>query len=160
MTDMPKKKTAAKGADLSSYRHEAATRVNNPTAEFQGLVDDKGEKLVWKRNTQLDPQLVWRGKDQEAGPLEVEAPPIYIQEKVQPRAIIDDLRRRSSKRKAAETNTPTFWSDFDFQEREEPTEFYSHEFPVKWSNRMILGDSLLVMAGLGQFPRPGSYKLT
>src|SRR5262245_23087474 len=87
-----KKKAAAK-ADVENYKHDAAKRKNIPTAENQKLVadDDKAiKKLRWKRNPDLDPQLVWRGKDFEADPLEVDAPPIYIQEKIQPRAIVED----------------------------------------------------------------------
>ena len=58
--------------------------------------DDKAvKKLQWPRNPDLDPQLVWRGKDIEPNPLEVDAPPIYIQEKIKPQAIIEDLRRQS-----------------------------------------------------------------
>src|SRR5213083_792633 len=88
-------------ADVESYKHEEAKRKNIPTAENQKLVADVDKvvkKLRWKRNPNLDPQLVWRGKDSESDPLEVDAPPIYIQEKIQPRAIIEDLRKHSSAR--------------------------------------------------------------
>src|SRR3954469_6874434 len=84
------KKPAAK-ADVESYKHGEAKRKNIPTAENQKLVADADKaikRLRWKRNPDLDPQLVWRGKDFETDPLEVDAPPIYIQEKIQPRAII------------------------------------------------------------------------
>src|SRR3984893_17303844 len=88
-------------AGVESYKHKEAKRKNIPTAELQKLVpdDDKAiKKLRWPRNPDLDPQLVWRGKDFESDPLEVDAPPIYIQEKIQPRAIIEDLRKQTKER--------------------------------------------------------------
>ena len=49
-----------------------------------------------RRNRDLDPQLVWRGKDeQDWSDLVVHAPPLYIQEKVHPKVLIDDLQRRT-----------------------------------------------------------------
>ena len=95
------KSKAAGKAEVESYKHKEAKRKNIPTAENQKLVadDDKAiKKLRWPRNPDLDPQLVWRGKDVEPDPLEVDAPPIYIQEKIQPRAIIEDLRRQTKER--------------------------------------------------------------
>src|SRR5438045_9742503 len=99
-----KQKSAAEAKpEVESYKHQEAKRKNIPTAELQKLVpdDDKAiKKLRWPRNPDLDPQLVWRGKDFEHDPLEVDAPPIYIQEKIQPRAIIEDLRRQTKERRA------------------------------------------------------------
>src|SRR2546426_10191837 len=93
-----KRRGPAAEADVESYKHGEAKRKNIPTAENQKLVADEDKaikKLRWKRNPDLDPQLVWRGKDFESDPLEVDAPPIYIQEKIQPRAIIEDLRKQT-----------------------------------------------------------------
>ena len=76
--------------------------------------DDKAiKKLRWPRNPDLDPQLVWRGKDVEPDPLEVDAPPIYIQEKIQPRAIIEDLRRQTKERRADDASQFDFFHDFN-----------------------------------------------
>src|SRR5207302_9135059 len=110
-----KKKPAGK-ADVESYKHEQAKRKNIPTAENQKLVADEDKaikKLRWPRNPDLDPQLVWRGKDSEADPLEVDAPPIYIQEKIQPRAIIEDLRRQTKERRADDASQSDFFHDFN-----------------------------------------------
>lgn len=86
-------------ADIDAYDHAAAKRRNIPTAENQGLVpdDEKALKtLRYPRNPDLDPQLVWRGKDKEdESDLEVQAPPIYVQEKIKPEALIADLKRRA-----------------------------------------------------------------
>jgi adenine-specific DNA-methyltransferase len=139
---------------VDSYTHDAAKRVNIPTAENQSLVpdDDKAVKLLrYPRNPDLDPQLVWRGKDQEDGePLEVAAPPIYIQEKIHPRALIENLRRQSAARKKEAAPQIDFFHDFNGLEAdpEARTEFYAHA--QNWQNRMILGDSLLVMGSLAE----------
>jgi len=148
------KRRAAK-ADVDSYKHEEAKRKNIPTAENQKLVADEDKaikKLRWKRNPDRDPQLVWRGKDFEGDALEVDAPPIYIQEKIQPRAIIEDLRRQTRAR--AEDGAPQFDFFHDFNGlpegwKEDATQSYYHD-EGNWQNRMILGDSLLVMASLAK----------
>jgi adenine-specific DNA-methyltransferase len=109
------------------------------------------KKLRWKRNPDLDPQLVWRGKDFETDPLEVDAPPIYIQEKIRPRAIIEDLRKQSRERKGRESQFD-FFHDFNGLPegwKEDATASYYHD-EGNWQNRMILGDSLLVMASLSK----------
>ena len=94
-------------------------------------------------------QLVWRGKDQQDwSDLVVQAPPLYIQEKVHPKAIIDDLVRQTKARAEADAGTPDLFHDFNGVDPEAKTEFYAHD--QNWSNRMILGDSLQVMASLGE----------
>jgi adenine-specific DNA-methyltransferase len=140
--------------EVEHFAHDAAKRKNIPTAENQGLVpdDDKAVKLLrYPRNPDLDPQLVWRGKDAEDGaPLEVAAPPIYIQEKIHPRAIIENLRRQSKARKTETAPQIDFFHDFNGLEAdpEARTEFYAHD--QNWQNRMILGDSLQVMGSLAE----------
>ena len=85
----------------------------------------------------------------ESDPLEVDAPPIYIQEKIQPRAIIEDLRRQTKERRADDASQFDFFHDFNgLADPEAKTEFYAHD--QNWSNRMILEDSLLVMASLAE----------
>jgi adenine-specific DNA-methyltransferase len=149
------KKAKPADADVETYIHPAAKRKNIPTAENQKLVadDDKAiKKLRWRRNPDLDPQLVWRGKDFEPDPLEVDVPPIYIQEKIQPRAIIEELRRQTKARSPDETPQFDFFHDFNGLPegwKEDATASYYHD-EGNWSNRMILGDSLLVMASLAE----------
>ncbi|HEY5105153.1 MAG TPA: site-specific DNA-methyltransferase [Caulobacteraceae bacterium] len=138
--------------DVETYVHPADKRRNIPTAENQGLVpdDEKAVKtLRWPRNPDLDPQLVWRGKDAEDGAdLEAPAPPIYIQEKIHPKAIIADLKRRTAAGRPSGPQ-PDLFSDFNgLPDAEARTEFYAHD--QNWSNRMILGDSLMVMASLAE----------
>ena len=95
-----------------------------------------------------DAQLVWRGKDtQDWSDLIVQTPPLYIQEKIHPKAIIDDLRRTAS-RAAPSQDTPDLFADFNGIAPDARTEFYQHD--QHWSNRMILGDSLQVMASLAE----------
>jgi adenine-specific DNA-methyltransferase len=99
--------------------------------------------------TLSDAQLVWRGKDrQDWSDLVVNVPPLYIQEKIHPKAIIDDLKRRSAEKREAQAETPDLFADFNGIEPDQRAEFYQHD--QHWSNRMILGDSLQVMASLAE----------
>ena len=112
-----------------------------------------------RRNRDLDPQLVWRGKDeQDWSDLVVHAPPLYIQEKVHPKVIIDDLVASAQWLAASGTQTTShepqatqlnLFADFNGMPKGvDKTEFYQHD--QNWSNRMILGDSLQVMASLAE----------
>jgi adenine-specific DNA-methyltransferase len=125
-------------------------RTNIPTEELRGFVkqdEDKPRKILYPRDTSLDPQLVWHGKDeQDSRDLEVPSVPIYIQEKIHPKYIIEDLREQSKKGQP-EPQLQLF-SDFNGLKFEELVEFYQHE--QRWSNRMILGDSLLAMTSLAE----------
>src|SRR4051812_40686247 len=99
--------------------------------------------------TLSDAQLVWRGKDkQDWSDLVVNVPPLYIQEKIHPKAIIDDLKRRTAEKREAQTEAPDLFADFNGIEPDQRAEFYQHD--QHWSNRMILGDSLQVMEGLAE----------
>src|SRR5262249_14668421 len=104
-----------------------------------------------RRNRDLDPQLVWRGKDeQDWSDLVVHAPPLYIQEKVHPKVLIDDLLKQTREQREHEVGAqPDLFADFNgIAKGVDRTEFYRHE--QNWSNRMILGDSLQVMASLAE----------
>ncbi len=149
---MARKPTTPKSVE--SIIHEEAKRKNIPTAEYESIVEkeqQKSTKIRYPRNTDLDPQLVWRGKDeQDWSDLVVHAPPLYIQEKVHPKALIDDLLKTSKEadHDAGEITADLF-SDFNGIPKDaDKTEFYQHD--QNWSNRMILGDSLQVMASLAE----------
>src|SRR5690606_25938875 len=106
-----------------------------------------------RRNRDLDPQLVWRGKDeQDWSDLVVQAPPLYIQEKVHPKVLIDDLRRRTERQDEKDDIRQSLFADlyeaFNGIDDTKKTDFYKHD--QNWSNRMILGDSLQVMASLAE----------
>src|SRR3984893_9372793 len=115
---------------VDSIRHKDK-RANIPTEELRDFVADEElapQTLLYPRDPSLDPQLVWKGKDeQDRAELAVPAGPIYIQEKIHPRAIIEAVRAEA---------------------KQELIEFYQHE--QNWANRMILGDSLLVMTSLAE----------
>jgi adenine-specific DNA-methyltransferase len=134
--------------------HDKAKRRNIPTAEFQSVmrVDEQSPIRVAyeRRNRDLDPQLVWRGKDeQDWSDLVVHAPPLYIQEKVQPKVLIDELERRTKDDTSSDELQFDLFADFNGLPSEAAkTEFYQHD--AHWSNRMILGDSLQVMASLAE----------
>lgn len=151
---MAKPKKAAADKAVSHFTHDADKRKNIPTAELQSLHKDPAagpKELRYPRNPDLDPQLVWRGKDQQDwSDLVVPTPPLYIQEKVHPKALIDDLLRRSKERAAeADGLFGDLFQDFDGLPKDaDKTEFYQHD--ANWANRMILGDSLQVMASLAE----------
>ena len=149
----------AKRKAVATFTHDESSRKNIPTAEYQTVIekDDRSPIQVAyeRRNRDLDPQLVWRGKDgQDWSDLVVQAPPLFIQEKVHPKVLIDDLLSRSKEveeeRAAREEGFQAdLFSDFNGLPNEAAkTEFYQHD--ANWSNRMILGDSLQVMASLAE----------
>ena len=155
---MPKK-------EVVTLKHEEASRKNIPTAEFESVMHPeelnpvavtyerhaKGlEQEKEQRNRDLDPQLVWRGKDQQDwSDLVVQAPPLYIQEKIHPKVLVDDLLRRTASDQRAANDQYGLFADFNGLPNEAArTEFYQHD--ANWTNRMILGDSLQVMASLAE----------
>src|ERR1700677_2854542 len=140
--------------EVTTLTHEEASRKNIPTAEFQSVMHKEEQSPIRvayeRRNRDLDPQLVWRGKDeQDWSDLVTHAPPIYIQEKVHPKVLIDELVRRSAAEQKAADDQFDLFADFNgVPEGNAKTEFYQHD--ANWSNRMILGDSLQVMASLAE----------
>lgn len=191
-----RKKTAGAPKQVETLTHKEAKRKNIPTAELQSAAQRAEEiapfdPVVYPRrhplaegetrprDTDLDPQLVWkgarirltpeqikkaaetgfvdisdaqltwRGKDQQDwSDLVVQAPPLYIQEKIHPKAIIDDLTRRTKQKREAESDIADLFHAFNGIDPEARTEFYQHD--QNWSNRFILGDSLQVMASLAE----------
>jgi len=164
-------KASTTGLTVETLNHADDTRKNIPTAEYQSVMkpEEQGpvpvkyprrsggldaEKAA--RTRDLDPQLVWRGKDsQDWSDLVVHAPPLYIQEKVHPKVLIDDLKRQTDQAAAQKAgfaamgDTPDLFADFNGLPSEDAkTEFYQHD--AHWANRMILGDSLAVMASLAE----------
>lgn len=173
MAKGPKKPLA-----VATVQHRRERRRNNPTMELQSFLTDEeaapetvalarafspaSHPELYDRNKALDPQLVWadsedgqgavqlawRGKDeQDSEPLSVEAVPIYTAEKIHPKAIIDDIRRRAEVC-TPEPDAPDLFADFNGIDEEDRLDFYQHT--QKWTNRLILGDSLQVMASLAQ----------
>jgi adenine-specific DNA-methyltransferase len=152
--------------NVEALTHDEARRKHIPTAEYQSVMRkeeeqplrvayERGvsglEKEKANRNRDLDPQLVWRGKDErDWSDLIVHAPPLYIQEKIKPKVLIDDLLRQSEKSESQKTGFQNdFFADFNgIPSEAAKTEFYQHD--ANWTNRMILGDSLQVMASLAE----------
>ena len=151
---------------VDALTHGGARRKHIPTAEYQSVMRkeeeqplrvayERGvsgmEKEKANRNRDLDPQLVWRGKDErDWSDLIVHAPPLYIQEKIKPKVLIDDLMRQSEKTEAQKAGFQNdLFADFNgIPSEAAKTEFYQHD--ANWTNRMILGDSLQVMASLAE----------
>lgn len=143
---------------LKSLRHDEATRKNIPTIENESLVAEdlraptrvdykRTSVLLYPRKQEADPQLVWRGKDQEdyGGDLVVKSLPIYVHEHITPQQIIRALQDDTLGRNAV---PELFERDFNGLTEEQRLRFY--EFDGHWTNRMILGDSVAVMASLAE----------
>src|SRR5881296_2315843 len=160
----PRKNTTRKSVE--TLKHDTVSRLNIPTAEYQSVMQKEEQSPVRvayeRRNRDLDPQLVWRGKDeQDWSDLVVHAPALYIQEKVLPKVLIEDLVNSdqwivaSGKANSLSTNHSPLSTQLDLfadfngiPKGVDKTEFYQHD--QNWSNRMILGDSLQVMASLAE----------
>ena len=135
--------------NVTSIKHKDK-RKNIPTEELRDFIAEdeaKPKTMLYPRDPSLDPQLVWKGKDeQDRADLAVPVVPVYIQEKIHPQAIIDAMPRLEQ----PGDNQPSLFADFnggpaDFEQK---VEFYQHD--QNWTNRMILGDSLLVMTSLAE----------
>jgi len=148
------KKKINNSVQIDSVKHKDK-RKNIPTDELRRFMAEDEQKpkqvnypgLLYARDQSLDPQLVWKGKDQQdRSELTVPSVPIYIQEKIKPQAIIEDVRQQAKKGKPQQLD---FFGDFNgIPSLEQMVEFYQHD--ANWSNRMILGDSLLVMTSLAE----------
>lgn len=152
---MPKKKPSA-STPVDAIRH-GNKRINIPTADAEVFVDpeflQEVRQIRYARDESLDPQLVWRGKyDAVSHPsddLVADAPPIYIQEKIDPRVLIENLRRTA--KSPEEEPELALFDTFDGLDALDSIDFYKHD--ANWSNRMVLGDSLNVMASLADRER-------
>ena len=151
---MARSKAPKRPTPIEAIQH-SDKRANIPTADAAGDFFDESASalppLRYPRDPSLDPQLVWKGKDKQDGEdLIVDAPPIYIQEKVDPRAIIANVRSQSAGSSSTSPDEISLFNFTDFDELDElsQVEFYEHE--ESWKNRMILGDSLQVMGSLAE----------
>src|SRR5688572_19905536 len=137
-TKTTKKATTADALRIETLTHEDAKRKNIPTAEFQSVMKENAQKparLTYERNRDLDPQLMWRGKDeQDWSDLVVNAPPLYIQEKVHPKVLIDNLVRQTQRSAPPAEQQLELFADFNgVPEGADRTEFYQHD--QNWTNR-------------------------
>lgn len=146
---MAREKRPSGPVPVEAIRH-SDKRLNIPTADAQEWVADEDAvvtTVVYERDPSLDPQLVWRGKyDGDVTELIADAPPIYIQEKIDPRVLVENLRQTA--RAGALEPELTLFDGFDGLDELDVVDFYKHD--ANWSNRMILGDSLQVMASLAE----------
>ncbi len=145
---MSPKRKGISSTPVSSHTH-ADKRPNIPTEELRDFIaeDEKKPKtMLYPRDPSLDPQLVWKGKDeQDAADLAVPSVPVYIQEHIKPQAIVELVRAEANK---GAPQQPMLFADFNGLPFEERVDFYHHD--QHWTNRMILGDSLLVMTSLAE----------
>jgi len=147
---MAKSKKPAVSVSVAAHKHPTDKRPNIPTRETAAFAKENGvQPFVVHRDRSLDPQLVWKGKDeQDANALEVPAVPIHVQEKIHPQAIIEAVKAWAKQGKPVADLFADFNGLDDFAKK---LEFYQHD--QNWTNRLILGDSLLVMASLAEKER-------
>ena len=142
----PKKKTTpapTTAAPVSSYKHDSK-RVRIPTQEESVKLSRREKQPVKKKydyDPALDPQLIWSGKKEQGAEFDVPTVPIYVQEKIAPEAIIARLKAGS-----ADDRQMLLFGETAEDQFQKAVEFYKHE--DNWQNRLILGDSLLVMNSL------------
>jgi hypothetical protein len=137
-TPLANGETRARDGDLDPQLIWNGARIRLTNEQIRAL-EENGQIEIGEA------QLVWRGKDtQDWSDLVVQVPPLYIQEKIHPKVIIDDLIRRTKEKAKEQSDAPNLFADFNGLDPEARLEFYSHD--QHWSNRMILGDSLQVMA--------------
>lgn len=123
---------------VEAIKHDDAKRKNIPSAEYQSVMAKDEQNPIRlsyeRRNRDLDPQLVWRGKDeQDWSDLIVHAPPLYIQEKIHPKVLIDDLQRLTQAEQKASQAQAELFGDFNgIPDGMDKTEFYQHE--GRWQN--------------------------
>jgi adenine-specific DNA-methyltransferase len=138
------KKAAGNKRKVEAYQHKGKQRLNNPPA---GLVTAETDpptpaKRTYEYDPHLDPQLVWAGKTEHAS-FEVPTVSLHVHERIEPRTIIEAVRRKNGSRNG---QLPLFASAAENPPLREAIEFYKHRH--NWSNRLIAGDSLLVMNSL------------
>ena len=139
---------------IDAFRHQDQ-RTNIPSDEHAPFVATDGAEHIMSTpppqwDSELDPQLVWRGKDRlDDDSLAVRVVPIYIQERIVPRAIIENLRcHRNRSESGLSESELTLFDDFDGTEGDPYADLESYEHAVNWSNRLILGDALIAMTSL------------
>ncbi len=147
---MPKKSTKSAApkknnpTPIEAYAHDTETRTNIPTAELSAFAKDdekRPKKIHYAYDPSLSPQLQWAGKqEQDEHGLTIDSVPIYIQEKIAPEALIEALKDEPAQQ--------DLFADFNGITFDKLVEFYQHA--QHWTNRMILGDSLLVMTSLAE----------
>jgi len=132
---MPPRKRPATPTNAADYRHDE-TRLNNPPAGIADMNPLPPARKRYAYDPRLDPQLQWAGKAEHLT-FDVETVPLHIHERVSPAAIVESLRTGPVQ--------ASLFADPEF-DLNQAVEFYQH--PQPWANRLVLGDSLLVMNSL------------
>ena len=128
---------------VEDYRHDEATRLNNPEAGLARYKNEPTPRRAWAFDPHLDPQLQWAGKTERTA-FDVDAVSLHVHERLSSAAIVSSLQRQQLQL--------DLFADPQL-ERSAEVEFYQHA--VDWSNRLILGDSLTVMTSLVERERMG-----
>jgi len=141
----PPKKTSRKPdkKPIEQYEHKDKSRCNNPPV---GLVDPNTDpeegKKTYSYDPHLDPQLIWAGKAEHTS-FEIPTVSLHVHERIDPRSIIEAVRKRNGE---PQRQASLFEFAGENPPLREAIEFYKHSHG--WSNRIMAGDSLLVMNSL------------
>lgn len=144
---MARKKSTESKRPIESYEHKDEQRVNNPPV---GLVTPETDPDIWQKKTyaydpHLDPQLQWAGKAEHTS-FEVPTVSLHVHERIEPRTILEAVRKNGGQGSVNSGQLPLFALPQENPPIREAVEFYKH--PHGWSNRLVAGDSLLVMNSL------------
>ena len=139
---MPKSRKAV-SKPVEPYEHKEATRLNNPEAGLARYETDSPPKKTYEYDPRIDPQLQWAGKAERTS-FDVDAVSIHVHERLSTEAIMATVKK--------EPPQLSMFSDPQL-DRDKEIGFYQHE--VGWANRLILGDSLVVMTSLLERERMG-----
>jgi adenine-specific DNA-methyltransferase len=135
---MARKQRTKSQREVGDYRHDEARRKNNPPAGIAPTYEVRERRTTsYAYDPHLDPQLQWAGKAEHTS-FDVDVVSLHIHERISTRAILDAVRRPEPLQLSLFGETPL--------PAHQQIEFYQHE--VGWVNRLVLGDSLLVMNSL------------
>lgn len=128
---------------IEQYEHKDKSRCNNPPVGLVNPENDPEEgKKTYSYDPHLDPQLIWAGKAEHKS-FEVPTVSLHVHERIDPRSIIEAVRKRNGE---PQRQASLFEFEGENPPLREAIEFYKHKHD--WSNRLIAGDSLLVMNSL------------
>ncbi len=147
-------KSAAAQAEILSYRH-ADRRKNNPEVGMVTPATDPDDgKTAWRHDPHLDPTLSWTGKAERLS-FEVDTVSLHVHERIDPMSILAAVRKDQAKGKEGKAKAlqpasqlGLFNAPFENLPLRDAIDFYKHD--KGWSNRLVAGDSLLVMNSLLQ----------
>lgn len=139
-------KQTSPNKDIDQYKHKDKTRLNNPQV---GMVSQANDSELGKKkysyDPHQDPSLVWTGK-KEQSEVDVDTVSIHVHERIDPKTIIHQVHKNSINSYSHGFQHSLFEQPFDHRPVRDEVSFYQHK--NAWANRLVAGDSVLVMNSL------------